>query len=133
MSVLIATDVQDAIIPLEVRKGEPNEPFALRPCLGWSILSGSVSCSDKHQFNLDHVSYEQISLSGQLEDFWWVESHGTVKRSLKSMSVEDRKAWRLSRILSQRLTAIIRSAYFRSMETLTYPAIGPLLKPDFII
>ena len=72
-------------------------------------------------------------MSLQLEDFWWVESHGTVKQSLKSMSVEDRKAWRLSRILFQRLTAIIRSAYFRSMETLTYPAIGPLLKPDFII
>ena len=133
VSVLIGTDIQDAFIPLEVRKGEPNEPFALRCCLGWSILGGSVSCSDKHQFNLNHVSHEEISLSRQLEDFWWVESHGTVKQSLKSMSVEDRKAWRLSRMLSQRSTATIRSAYFRSMKTLTYPAIGPLLKPDFII
>ena len=33
-----------------------------------------------------------ISLSRQLEDFWRVESYGTVKQSLKSMSVEDRKA-----------------------------------------
>ena len=50
-----------------------------------------MSCSDKHQFNLNHVSCE-ISLSRQLEDFWRVEPYGTVKQSLKSMSVEDRKA-----------------------------------------
>ena len=89
MSVLIGTGVQDAFIPLEVRKGDPNEPFAIRSCLGWSILGGSVSCSDKHQFNLNHVSCEEISLGRQLEDFWRVESNGTVKQSLKSMSVED--------------------------------------------
>ena len=29
VSVLIGTDIQDAFIPLKVRKGEPNEPFAL--------------------------------------------------------------------------------------------------------
>ena len=51
-----------------------------------------MSCNDKHQFNLNNVSGEEISLSPQLEDFWWVESYGTVKQSLKSMSVEDRKA-----------------------------------------
>ena len=51
-----------------------------------------MSCSDKQQFNLNHVSCEEISLGRQLEDFWRVESNGTVKQSLKSMSVEDQKA-----------------------------------------
>ena len=92
MSVLIGTNVQDAFIPLEVRKGDPNEPFAIRSCPGWSILGGSVSCSDRQKFNLNHVSCEEISLSRQLEDFWRVESYGTGKQSLKSMSVEDHKA-----------------------------------------
>ena len=92
MSVLTGTNVQDAFIPLEVRKGEPNEPFAIRSCLGWSILGGSVSCSGKLQFNLNHVSFEEISLSRQLEDFWRVETYGTESQSLKSMSVEDHKA-----------------------------------------
>ena len=92
VSVLIGTGVQDAFIPLEVRKGDPKESFAIRSCLGWSILGGSVSCNDKHQFNLNNVSCEEISLSRQLEDFRRVESYGTVKQSLKSMSVEDRKA-----------------------------------------
>ena len=95
VSVLIGTNVQDAFIPLEVRKGEPNELFAKRSCLGWSILGGSVSCSDKHQFNLNHVSCEEISLSRQLEDFWRVESYGTERPSLKSMSVEDHKATKI--------------------------------------
>ena len=95
VSVLIGTDVQDAFISLEVRKGASNEPFAIRACLGWSILGGSVSCSDKHQFNFSHVSCKKISLSRQLQDFWRVESYGTVKQSLKSVSVEDRKAMKI--------------------------------------
>ena len=92
VSVFIGTNVQDAFIPLEVRKGEPNEPFAIRSCLGWSILGGFVSCSDRQKFNINDVSCEEISLNRQLEDFWRVESYGTGKQSLKSMSVEDHKA-----------------------------------------
>ena len=95
VSVLIGTNVQEAFIPLEVKKGNPNEPFAIRSCLGWSILHGSVRCSDKHQFNLNHVSCEEVSLSRQLEDFWRVESYGTEKRSQKSMSVEDLRAMKI--------------------------------------
>ena len=63
VSVLIGTNVQEAFIPLEVKKGEPNEPFAIRSCLGWSILGGSTKCSKKDQFNLNHVTCEEISLS----------------------------------------------------------------------
>ena len=107
VSVLIGTNVQDAFIPLEVRKGASNEPFAVRSCLGWSVLGGSVSCSNKHQFNLNHVFCE-ISLSQQLEDFWRVESYGTVKQSLKSVSQshEDYREYYLKgrRPLSDRLT-----------------------------
>ena len=42
VSVLIGTNMQEAFIPLEVKKGEPNEPFAVRSCLRWSILGGSI-------------------------------------------------------------------------------------------
>ena len=65
VSVLIDKNVQEAFIPLEVTKGEPNEPFAIRSCLGWGILGGSIKCSKK-----DHVTCEEISLSHQVEDFW---------------------------------------------------------------
>ena len=60
VSVLIGTNVQEAFIPLEVKKGEPNEPFAIRSCLGWSVLGGAIKCNKKDQFNLNHVSCEEI-------------------------------------------------------------------------
>ena len=48
VSVVMGTNVKEAFIPLEVKKGEPNELFAIRSCLGWSILGGSVKYSKKH-------------------------------------------------------------------------------------
>jgi len=38
---------------------------------------------------------ESSKMSRQLKDFWWVESYGTEKQSLKSMSVEDHKAMKI--------------------------------------
>ena len=72
-----------------MKKGKSNEPFAIRSCLGWSILVGSVSVSRKRHFNLNHVSSEDVSLNQQLEEFWRVESCGTVKENCDPVSVED--------------------------------------------
>ncbi|XP_068691640.1 uncharacterized protein [Montipora foliosa] len=78
VSILIGTGIQEAFIPLEVRRGKPNEPFAIRSCLGWSVLSGSLGAANKHLFNLNFVSAEDTSLSRQLEEFWRVEPCGTL-------------------------------------------------------
>ena len=85
VSVFIGTNVKKAFIPLE--KGDSNGPLTMRSCLGWIMRGGFVICSDNHQFNLNHLSCEEISVSRQLEDLWRVESYGTGKHSLKSMSV----------------------------------------------
>ena len=77
VSVLIGTNVQEAFIPLKVKKGVPNEPFEIRSGLGWSILGGSVKCSKKHQFN---------SLSHQV---WRVESYPT------ESFLQNRCLWRI--------------------------------------
>ena len=37
VDVLIRQDCSEALIPLEVRKGEKGEPFATRTMLGWSV------------------------------------------------------------------------------------------------
>ena len=95
VSILIGTGIQEAFIPLEVRKGKPNEPFAIRSCLGWSVLGGSVGAASKHLFNLNFVSTEDTSLSRQLEEFWRVESCGTLKERRRTMSVEDHKALKI--------------------------------------
>ena len=88
-SVLIGTNVQEAFIPLEVKKGEPNEPFAIRSCRGRSIRGGSLKCHKKAQFNLNHVSCEEISLSHRVEDFWRVES------SPQKSFLQSRCLWRI--------------------------------------
>ena len=41
VDLLIGQDYFEALIPLEVRKGNPGEPFAFRSCLGW-CLNGRV-------------------------------------------------------------------------------------------
>lgn len=94
ISILIGTNIQEAFIPLEVKKGKPNEPLAIKCCLGWSVLGRCPSSNVKRQFNLNHVSHE-VTLSRQLEEFWKVESYGTDKYEAKPLSVEDRKAVRI--------------------------------------
>ena len=96
VSVLIGRNVHEVFIPLEVKKGEPNELYVRRSCLGRSILGGSVMRSQKHQFNVNHVSCEEISLSHQVEDFCRVESYPAEKLSTKSMSIEDRKSMNIN-------------------------------------
>ena len=56
ISVLLGTNIQEVFIPLDVRKGKPNEPLAIKSCLGWSILGGS--------FNVQNRSWGQVYLIG---------------------------------------------------------------------
>ena len=121
VSVLIGTNVQEAFIPLEVKKGEPNEPFAIRSCLGWSILGGSIKCNKKDQFNLNHVSCEEISLSHQVEDFWRVESYPTEKLSSKSMSVEDRKAMKIIETTMSKVDDHYQISFLWKVDDLSLP------------
>ena len=53
VDLLIGQDYYEALIPLEVHKGKPGEPFAFRSCLGW-CLSGHVS---SNQINNDVISH----------------------------------------------------------------------------
>ena len=70
VSILMGTSLKEAFIPLEVKKGKSNEPFAIRSCLGWSILVGSISVSSKRHFNINHISSEDVSLNQRLGEFW---------------------------------------------------------------
>ena len=40
ISILLGTNIQEAFVPLDVRKGNRIEPLAINSCLGWSILGG---------------------------------------------------------------------------------------------
>lgn len=95
ISILLGTNIQEVFIPLEVKRGKPNELIAIKSCIGWSILGGcpSVPFSTPVQVNL--INGEDVTLSDQLEEFWRVESYGTSKCETKPLSVEDQRAMNL--------------------------------------
>ena len=45
ISILLGTNIQEVFIPLDVRRGKPNDPIAIKSCLGWSILGAPQMCS----------------------------------------------------------------------------------------
>ena len=91
ISALLGTNVQEAFIPLEVKKGKPNEPLAIKSCIGWSILGGSSARQACRGVQVNLISGD-VSLSHQLEEFWKIELYGTTLGVSKAMSVEDRRA-----------------------------------------
>ena len=90
ISILLGTNLQEAFVPLDVRKG--NELLPIKFCLGWSILGGfsNVQFSNQEQLNL--ISGEDVSLNDQLEEFWRIDCYGTTWNETKPLSVEDRRA-----------------------------------------
>ena len=95
ISILLSTDIiQETFISLDVRKGNRNEPLAIKSCLGWSILGGSSNVQSHSQGQVNLISSEDSSLN-QLEEFWKIESYGTTRPETKTLSVEDRSALKL--------------------------------------
>jgi len=92
ISILLGTNIQEAFIPLDVRRGNRNEPLAIKSCLGWSILGGSSNVQSQSQGQVNLISGEDSSLNSQLEEFWKIE--GT-RPETKQLSVEDGRALKL--------------------------------------
>jgi hypothetical protein len=97
ISVLIGTNIPEAFIPLEVKKGMPCEHLAIKSGLGWSVL-GNCNVSNTNgngprlRAQLNHVVQDEVSLDKQLEHFWKTESYGLEKLEPKPMSIEDQYA-----------------------------------------
>ena len=95
ISILLGTNIQEVFIPLDVRRGKPNDPIAIKSCLGWSILGGASNVQSRSQGLINLVTAHDVSLDKQLEEFWKVESYGTTRPESKPLSVEDRRALKL--------------------------------------
>ncbi|XP_068712758.1 uncharacterized protein [Montipora foliosa] len=95
ISILLGTNIQEVFVPLDVRKGNQNEPLAIKSCLGWSILGGFSNLQSHSQGQVNLISSEDVSLNDHLEEFWKIESYGTARSETKPLSVEDRRALKL--------------------------------------
>ena len=95
ISILLGTNIQEVFIPLEVKRGKPNEPIAIKSCIGSSILGGCPSVPSSTPVQVNLINGEDVTLSDQLEEFWRVETYGTSKCETKTLSVEDQRAMNL--------------------------------------
>ena len=93
VNLLIGQDHSEALLPLETRKGQHGQPFAVRTILGWS-LNGPINSFHK-------VSNRVIShfvKAGQIEDdvqrLWSVENEG-IGGDKMGMSLEDKRVFNL--------------------------------------
>ena len=102
ISILLGTNIQEVFIPLEVKRGKPNEPIAIKSCIGWSILGGCPSVPSSTPVQVNLINGEDVTLSDQLEEFWRVESYGTSKCETKPLSVEDQRAMNYSPQVSRK-------------------------------
>ena len=81
ISLIIGTNVPEAFIPLEVCHGNPEDPIAIRSCLGFAVLGRTGDIPNRQNYDVHHIhaAADDISLNDQVELFWKSESLGTNK------------------------------------------------------
>ena len=101
LGILIGQDNSEALIPLEVRKGQVDQPFAVRTLLGWSLhghddcgLVGASQTSRKvvNHFIFANSDYDQIE--EKVDRLWSIENEG-VDLEKDSMSETDKQVLNL--------------------------------------
>ena len=72
LSLITGTNVPDAFVPLDICRGNPNDPFAIRSCLGFAVLSrtGDGTTQQSHDVYHIHTTTDGTSLDRQVESFW---------------------------------------------------------------
>ncbi|XP_064631624.1 uncharacterized protein LOC135489923 [Lineus longissimus] len=101
VKILIGIDNPDAHVQLEVRRGLPDQPIAVRTNLGWSLMG----VDGHHDSKFDPLSVNRLFLEEhqQMEEFWSTESFGVSHNCTKPTSTEDRQA---QKILEETTTMI---------------------------
>ena len=86
--LLIGADNPDAHIQLEVKRGLPDQPLAVRTKLGWALMG--IGSQDEN----DNVANYNLCVeeAPQMDDFWSTEAFGVSHNFSKPTSTEDRKA-----------------------------------------
>ncbi|XP_060575097.1 uncharacterized protein LOC132732639 [Ruditapes philippinarum] len=98
--LLIGTDTPVAHIPLEIRTGSSNEPYAVRTQLGWAVRGPIPYNNSKHNktdnkrtpINIHFGQSSDAILQQQLERMWTSDFNDASYNEKNSMSVEDKRA-----------------------------------------
>ena len=90
VSLLIGSDVPQALEPLEIRRGQRGEPYATRTALGW-VVNGPIGRTGSAPHSASFINAD-VQLNAQFEKFCNMEFNDSAFSSKTSMSQEDRRA-----------------------------------------
>lgn len=88
VDLLLGQDNAEALMPLEVRKGKPGEPFACKTLFGWSVNGQNKFVEPTNKVVISN--FISSSLAVDVERLWQIENEGIAKDS-KAWSVEDKQ------------------------------------------
>jgi hypothetical protein len=95
--LLIGQDNAEALVPLEVKRGNRGEPFAVRTLFGWSINGPSALSESGNLKGTSHFVSTRIgpqndepSLEASVRRMWEVEEE-SLRTDRKGHSVEDKR------------------------------------------
>ncbi|XP_053389925.1 uncharacterized protein LOC128552879 [Mercenaria mercenaria] len=90
--LLIGTVAPQAHIPLEVRSGRHDQPYAIKTQLGWAVRGPVTDTTTQKSANVNFQQSADVLLQQQLEKMWTTDFDDKVKVERNSMSLEDKKA-----------------------------------------
>ncbi|XP_053392148.1 uncharacterized protein LOC128554860 [Mercenaria mercenaria] len=90
--LLIGTDSPAAHIPLEVRSGNIDQPYAVRSRLGWAVRGPVQDTCAPYTVNVHFEQSRDVLLQQQLERMWNTEFNDRSLNEKYSMPVEDKHA-----------------------------------------
>jgi hypothetical protein len=90
--LLIGTDAPQAHIPLEVRSGRHDQPYAIRTQLGWAVRGPVTDTTTQKTANVNFQQSADKLLQQQLEKMWNTDFNDKVRGEKTSLSIEDKRA-----------------------------------------
>ncbi len=90
VDLLIGQDNAEALIPLEVIRGQKGEPFAVKTLFGWTV-NGPMSNVTSHRIISNYIKTQ--NLESRLDELWNIECNDGCEETL--MSQEDHKVLKL--------------------------------------
>lgn len=90
--ILIGTDNPIAYIPLQVRGGDVNQPYAIRNHLGLIVRGPAHIDTRRNLTNIKFENAEEVLLQKHLERLWNTDFDDKISSNKTSMYIEDKRA-----------------------------------------
>ena len=120
VTMRIGSNVPEAQVHEECRRGRSGEPYAVRTVLGWAVLGpvNVANSSSSQVVNVNFVKYGDELSDQQMRQFLRLDDIGMNRSSKKAMSVEDQEALKRTESQCEYYTVIIKLACCQKVSPL---------------